>query len=1392
MILQNNNRFKDMNYSNKTEYKMSSTSVILLDQNKTTTKNVDEAVYYKGNNKRALKIKNKKGELSTGFKNLLRERRVPVPDGYSIGKTGRISKTQPRDVIVIRKLDLKTAKKYGFKTKKGLLEFLAYKSRMNRPILRFSQLEKVYNKHFKATQKIRKKLDIVVQRNVGLQNILKTLKVIKRKENKNLRIKSTTTFIKFGDVTGTSIPDIRVIISYIIRETILRETLKNNDKIQLRFESKDLHKGAVSTSYVLVKHSDALVDMALEKLKNILQSDKSLKDVNITINSIDMPQGNGRTSKVISVKERLLKKRGVFPIQTQSHCGFISCALTKPIAKRMNASDRLWRKDPIRDKARFKAGLEVMTRCGIPHETETCDFDDFTNIASTFGVCIHIWDAESKTWIHTPNITEVPNDDHSHSYIVKTGNHFDPIHEPKNWFEKSYICHTCEVGFDKSHTCKKEDGDVVLKKHEKKDTHCHFCKKEKDDTCYHRCCPNCLKDISKKGYKHKCYMNCGKVVATKEQKEIENASLLRVEDDGRHIYEVKNLRVSDKYIFFDVEAMTMTDDSHVINLVVAHYIDGTQFVFKTLDEFMGWLLAKTKDEKGKEKFIHDGFTIMAHYGSGYDFKFIYEWIFKNTDDVHPFTIFNGSKITYMSLNKKIKLRFVDSFRFFLCSLEKLPKMFGLKELKKGYFPHMFNRPENQNYIGKYPDKSFYCHDDMKDYNLDTKEDKYKDFMVWHDTKSNETFDFQKELLEYCISDVDILRRACIELRKFFMETEGLDPFQYTTLPATTLALFRANHMPKKSMAVFDHGCDNQSNIALEWLAYREVIDKHKIHTVRDGREAWIHVERDGVIKSKKVDGLYKKEVYEFSGCFHHGCPKCFPTLKQKYDRTKRHNQEVENAGYKLHHIWECEWRQMRKQDDVQCVLDAISQYLPINPREAFFGGRTDALKTYFDCGKAPMKCKIFYKDVTSLYPWVNYTCEYPVGHPEIIRSNFDYSLKSYFGIVKCKVQPPNNLYHPVLPRKINGKLVFDLGGKDNKTFVGTWTTMELTKAVQMGYVIKKVFEVHHFKERSSSIFKTYVERFLKIKQEASGYPSWVKTEADKDEYVRTYYEQQGILLDKDKIKKNDGLRSFAKLCLNNLWGRFGMRSFNDSRRIIRNYNDVLSVLTDKDVVQDTLNFHLFDDIDHAIATYETPNGDRDSMYTTNIYIAIFTTSWARLKLYSALEVLGERVLYMDTDSVVYYHEDDENHGLNEGDLLGEWTDEMKDHWGETWVSGGPKNYGYKIAKKDGCKDDCKVCGSAVCKVKGFSLTHKNSKSINTDTLIYAVRKACIDDSSSDQSSAMEAHNFRIRYDAKTRKMVSMTEKKDWSYQVDKREQRCVKDYMIDTIPHGFLDNKLTI
>jgi len=71
------------------------------------------------------------------------------------------------------------------------------------------------------------------------------------------------------------------------------------------------------------------------------------------------------------------------------------------------------------------------------------------------------------------------------------------------------------------------------------------------------------------------------------------------------------------------------------------------------------------------------------------------------------------------------------------------------------------------------------------------------------------------------------------------------------------------------------------------------------------------------------------------------------------------------------------------------------------------------------------------------------------------------------------------------------------------------------------------------------MFVEYIDMFLKLKAEASGYPSWVRTPADEDRYIEEFRQNEGILLDKDAIRHNASKRTLAKLCLNSMWGKLG-------------------------------------------------------------------------------------------------------------------------------------------------------------------------------------------------------------------------------------------------------------
>ena len=89
-----------------------------------------------------------------------------------------------------------------------------------------------------------------------------------------------------------------------------------------------------------------------------------------------------------------------------------------------------------------------------------------------------------------------------------------------------------------------------------------------------------------------------------------------------------------------------------------------------------------------------------------------------------------------------------------------------------------------------------------------------------------------------------------------------------------------------------------------------------------------------------------------------------------------------------------------------------------------------------------------------------------------------------------------------------------------------------------------MYEVWHYKERSSDLFKDYISKFLKIKQECSGFPINVKSKNQKKRYIRKYLDQMEIELNEENIEYNPGMRAVAKLCLNSLWGSLGKNSIN--------------------------------------------------------------------------------------------------------------------------------------------------------------------------------------------------------------------------------------------------------
>ncbi len=861
----------------------------------------------------------------------------------------------------------------------------------------------------------------------------------------------------------------------------------------------------------------------------------------------------------------------------------------------------------------------------------------------------------------------------------------------------------------------------------------------------------------------------------------------------------------------------------------------------TQQEFCKWLIHE------QHKYV----TAIAHNAKAYDAYFIYDYLMANSIIPEP-SIFNGSKIMYMKVGKGLNIRIIDSLNFLPMPLANLPKSFGLKEIKKGFFPHFYNTTEHQqDVLPCLPEIHYYDPDGMS-------KNRREEFLNWYRTHQTQIFDFQKEMREYCISDVDILLKACWKFRELLKSETGeremvedsndltlrevfqnaVDPFSFLTIASVCMGVFRAKFLQEtwtvltEKEAKAHPQCKHDSNCQCQWLEARKVNASAPLEILYKGEwipRQGIQLNKEKFVKSPiglipthgysgsnnhskeslewlllleqkwlnegkpikiqharsdegekiiscqgvnrqiryRVDGYFeykgKKFVCEYNGCNFHGCLNCYPrdreitmndgkSMAQRYRETVVKEQRLRRAGYIVLNKWSCVFHREKKQEGIQEFINSLEIQDPIDIRDSYFGGRTNALvlhKVFTDGEKG------YYVDFTSLYPDILKYKRFPIGHPQRIIKNFapcylkpcdgdcmydvcegHHWALPYFGIMKATFRPPSDLLHPILPLKCNGKLKFPLcytcACKDTKEvctcpqadrcFTHTYCTPEIDVALNLGYEIVQVHEVLHWSEtemydpqtKEGGIFTAYINTFLKLKQQASGFPENVKSEEEIERYIEQYLSHEGILLERDFIKKNPGLRSLSKLALNSFYGKFGQNTNMKKTQFVTDVGVLYNLFTDPSKI--VSDFHIMNENVIEVEFSNTPDFEPQSV-NTNVTIASFCTSWARLKLWSVMNKLGSRVLYHDTDSIIFSVKNTDEYIPPLGEYLGDLTNELtckelgcktkncEGHWIEEFVSCGPKNYAYKVNT-----------GQVACKVRGFSLNHRASLIINFESM----------------------------------------------------------------------------
>uniref|UniRef100_A0A914NUC2 DNA-directed DNA polymerase n=1 Tax=Meloidogyne incognita TaxID=6306 RepID=A0A914NUC2_MELIC len=265
-------------------------------------------------------------------------------------------------------------------------------------------------------------------------------------------------------------------------------------------------------------------------------------------------------------------------------------------------------------------------------------------------------------------------------------------------------------------------------------------------------------------------------------------------------------------------------------------------------------------------------------------------------------------------------------------------------------------------------------------------EKRRAFDKWYQENNKKPFLLDEELAAYCANDVEILMSALIAFRREFLEVtkrgagkraastkahDGIDVLREAmTIASACMRHFRTNHLKEHHLGLVPErgydNADNQSKLALKFLNWYATENNVNIQTAySEGGEK--------KIGNYRVDGWIEEQqlAIEVNGCAWHGCSRCYPhdnTIlpngksagkqreldKKRMDFIKQHNINIEV-------YWECGIKNM-------------------------LSGRTGPLKLFF----APSQGEVIsYYDVTSLYPYINVTTKYPIGHPKVHIFNKD-------------------------------------------------------------------------------------------------------------------------------------------------------------------------------------------------------------------------------------------------------------------------------------------------------------------------------------------------------------------------------------------------------------------
>ena len=160
-------------------------------------------------------------------------------------------------------------------------------------------------------------------------------------------------------------------------------------------------------------------------------------------------------------------------------------------------------------------------------------------------------------------------------------------------------------------------------------------------------------------------------------------------------------------------------------------------------------------------------------------------------------------------------------------------------------------------------------------------------------------------------------------------------------------VYRRNFLKEDQIAIIPKNgyrwADNQSSSAIEWILWEQQQRNITIKSAATGKEHKVF--------GLKVDGFCEetKEIFEFHGCFYHGCTKCFLhgrnktlysedniSMNLRYAATLEKSAHLRKLGYRVVEMWECEFKNLLTVDERQELKkNPLLNKTPLNPRDSF-------------------------------------------------------------------------------------------------------------------------------------------------------------------------------------------------------------------------------------------------------------------------------------------------------------------------------------------------------------------------------------------------------------------------------------------------------------------------